>query len=291
MADRLTNAQRYGRFTTVPFFVRLLAPMLKATIYGPIARIHMARTFFGRSLYTVEAYLVDGLLIDTGCPATSSELVAWCCEQDIHQVINTHHHEDHAGGNRALQKALSLSIVAPSEALSTLADPPRLPLYRRIVWGQPDNVTVKSLGDVVETEHYRFDVLPTPGHCPDHICLFEREQGWLFSGDLFIHERVRYLRVDEDARAILESLRRVLALRPRLLICSHSGLVKDACGAIERKIAYWEGLTEQARALRQEGLLLREATERLLGPEDMMLYLTRGHFSKLNLICSLLEEL
>jgi glyoxylase-like metal-dependent hydrolase (beta-lactamase superfamily II) len=158
------------------------------------------------------------------------------------------------------------------------------------VWGQPGNVAVQPLGDVVETDHYRFEVIPTPGHCPDHVCLFERGQGWLFSGDLYVHERVRYLRADEDAVCSLESLRRVLALRPRLLVCSHAGLIEDGCGAIEGKIAYWEGLAEQARALRREGVSLREATDRLLGPEDMMARLTRGRFAKINLIRSLLGE-
>jgi hypothetical protein len=98
------------------------------------------------------------------------------------------------------------------------------------------------------------------------------------------------LRTGEDAQSTLNSLRRVLALYPRLLACSHAGLIKDACGAIERRIAYWEILAEQARALRQEGLSLREVTDRLLGPEDMMFYLTWGQFSKLNLIRLLLEE-
>jgi glyoxylase-like metal-dependent hydrolase (beta-lactamase superfamily II) len=263
--------------------------MLKATTHGPITRIHLERTILGRP-FTVEVYLVDGLLIDTGCPVTSSELVAWCRERAIRQVVNTHHHEDHVGGNRALQKTLGLPIAAPREALPILANAPRLPLYRRIVWGQPGRVMANPLGDIVETEHHRFEVLPAPGHCPDHVCLFERERGWLFSGDLFIHERVRYLRADEKAQDTLESLRRMLALRPRLLVCSHAGLVEDACGALKRRIAYWESLAEQARALRREGLLLREATDRLLGPKDMLFYLTWGQFSKLNLIRSLLEE-
>jgi len=264
--------------------------MLCSTEYGPITRIHLARTAFGRPLYTVEAYLVDGLLIDTGCPATGPELVAWCRGRNVRQVVNTHHHEDHSGGDSALQGALGLPIAAPPETLPVLADFYRLPLYRRVIWGQPGSVIAEPLGDVVETEHYRFDVIPTPGHCPEHICLFEREQGWLFSGDLFIHERVRYLRTDEDTLETLESLRRVLALRPRLLVCSHAGLIADSCGAIERKIAYWEGLAEQARALRHDGLLLPEVTDRLLGPEGLMTRLTRGHFAKINLIRSLLEE-
>jgi ribonuclease/clavin/mitogillin len=264
--------------------------MIRSTEYDPITRIHLARTAFGRPLYTVEAYLVDGLLIDTGCLATASELVAWCRGRGVRQVVNTHHHEDHSGGDGPLQKELRLPIAAPPGAISILADFPRLQLYRRVVWGQPGGVAVKPLGDVVETAHYCFQVIPTPGHCHDHVCLYEREQGWLFSGDLFIHERVRYLRADEDARGILESLRRVLALQPRLLICSHAGLVEDACGAIERKIAYWEGLARQGRALRRAGHSLREVTDRLLGPEDMMFRLTRGHFAKINLMRALLDE-
>lgn len=141
-----------------------------------------------------------------------------------------------------------------------------------------------------ETYHYRFQVIPTPGHCPDHVCFYEPREGWLFSGDLFIHERMRYLQAEEDAHAILESLRRVLALRPRLLFCSHAGLVKDACGAIERKIAYWEQLAERARALHSQGLSLREIRDRLLGPEGWMTRFSGGHFAKIHLIRSLLAK-
>jgi len=264
--------------------------MLQVVEHGPITRIHMARTLFGRPLYTVEAYLVDGLLIDTGCPGTARELVAWCRERGVQRVVNTHHHEDHSGGDAPLQRALGLPVYAPPQALPILADFPRLQFYRRLVWGQPRSVAAEPLGATVETDRYRFEVIPTPGHCPDHVCLFEPRQGWLFTGDLFIHERVRYLRADEDARLILDSLRRVLTLRPRLLVCSHAGLVEDACGAIERKIAFWEGLAKEARALREQGLSLRQATDRLLGPEDMMARVSRGHFAKIHLIRSLLEE-
>jgi glyoxylase-like metal-dependent hydrolase (beta-lactamase superfamily II) len=264
--------------------------MLRSTEYGPITRIHMARTFFGRPLYTVEAYLVDGLLIDTGCLATASELTAWCRERGVRQIVNTHHHEDHSGGDGVLQKALGLSVAVPPQAIPILADFPRLQFYRRIIWGQPGNVAAEPLGSVVETDHYRFEVIPTPGHCPEHICLFEPEQGWLLSGDLFIHERVRYLRDDEDARATLESLRRVLALRPRLLICSYAGMIEDACAAIERKIAYWESLAEQAQTLQRQRLSLRAISDRLLGREGMMTRVTGGHFAKINLIRSLLQE-
>jgi glyoxylase-like metal-dependent hydrolase (beta-lactamase superfamily II) len=128
--------------------------VLRFTDHGPITRIHLARTFLGRSLYTVQAHLVDGLLIDTGCPATASELVTWCRERDIRQVVNTHHHEDHSGEDWALQKMLGLPVAAPPQAVRILAGFPHLEFCRRVLWDQPGNVTVEPLGDVMETDRY-----------------------------------------------------------------------------------------------------------------------------------------
>ncbi len=262
--------------------------MLSISHHGPVTRLHMARTFFGRPLYTVNAYFVGGLLIDTGCPGTARPLLAWCRTQNVQQVVNTHHHEDHSGGNGLLRRVLGVPVAAPPDTLPILARFPRLPLYRRMVWGQPEDVTAEPLGAVVETEHYRFEVIPAPGHSPDHVCFFEPRQGWLFSGDLFIHERVRYIRREEDIGGILRSLREVLARKPRVLFCAHAGMVENAGEAIRRKIAYLEELARQARTLQQQGLSLEEIVRRTLGPETRMTHLTGGDFSKANLIRGLL---
>jgi len=264
--------------------------MLETETRASITRLHMARTIFGRPLYTVNAYLVDGLLIDTGPPATAGELVAWCRGQDVRRAINTHHHEDHSGGNWAVQHKLGLPLAVPAASVPIMADYYPLEIYRRIVWGQPRNIVAEPLGDLVETEQHRFRVIPTPGHSPDHVCFFEPEQGWLFGGDLFVHEQARYARPEEEIWEVLESLRLVRALNPRLLFCSHAGFVDDACGAIERKILYWEGLAEQARILSAKGLSTREITNRLLGSEGWGTRITGGHSAKINLILGLLKE-
>ena len=263
--------------------------MLEVTSHGPITAICLAKTLLGRPLHTVIVYLVDGLLIDSGPPHTAGEMAAWCRGQPIDRIVNTHHHEDHCGANERLQRELGVPVYASPLTAALLADLPRIQLYRQAVWGRPRNLVAQPLDRRLETDHYTFEVIPTPGHCPDHICLWEPHQGWLFSGDLFIHERVRYLRVDEDLGALIESLRRALALRPRLLVCAHAGVVTDACGALERKIAYWADLQAQAQALARAGLTPRQMMNRLLGPEGRITRVSCGHISQINLVRALLS--
>lgn len=263
--------------------------MLQVTPHGPITAIRLAKTVLGRPLHTVIAFVFDGLLVDSGPPYTARELASWCQTQSIRQIVNTHHHEDHSGGNARLHRELGLPVYASPATAALLADFPGIQLYRRIVWGHPRNLTVRSLGDRLETEHYSLHVIATPGHCPDHVCLWEPQQGWLFSGDLFIHERVRYLRVDEDFGALIDSLQRVLALRPQWLVCAHAGLVPDACGALERKIAYWADLQEQALVLAGAGFTARHISDRLLGKEGRITRVSSGHISQINLIRALLK--
>jgi ribonuclease/clavin/mitogillin len=263
--------------------------MLQVTSHGPITAIRLAKTVMRRPLYTVTAFLVDGLLIDSGPPYTAGELVAWCRGQPVRQVVNTHHHEDHSGGDARLHRELGLPVSASPLTAALLADFPTIQLYRRIVWGRPQDLVVQPLGDRLETAHHTFEVVPTPGHSPDHICLWEPHEGWLFSGDLYIHERVRYLREDEDLGALIHSLQRALALRPRLLVCAHAGVIADGCSALERKIAYWAGLQEEARALAAAGLSPRQITDRLLGKEGRITQVSCGHISQINLIRALLS--
>ena len=117
----------------------------------------------------------------------------------------------------------------------------------------------------------------------------EPKAGWLFSGDLFIGGRVKYLRADEDARLALDSLRHTLTLDFDTLLCSHAGTVQDGKAALRRKIDYWENVQGRARDLLQTGQSLESIRDQVLGSESSMTVVTRGHFSKLNLIKSLVQ--
>ena len=266
--------------------------MIKTQEIEGVVKIKLARSLLGRPFYFTTAYWVDGLLIDTGCAHTQEELLATVEDLGIDRVVNTHSHEDHFGANGALQARWNVEVLAHAKALPILADPRllRLQPYRRIFWGYPPPSAAKPVGEVVETTHHRFQVIHTPGHSPDHICLYEREKGWLFTGDAYIGGRDRALRADYDIYGIIDSLNKLAKLDSTRLFPA-SGTVRDNPRQdIVLKIKYLEELGEQVRELHQEGLSRSQIRKAVFGGEMPIAYITLGHFSGRNLVRSYLEN-
>lgn len=112
---------------------------------------------------TGEALAVDPL--DYGkCLAAARER-GWT----ISQILNTHEHGDHTGGNKAMVEATGAEVIAHENAGR------RIPGMTRGV-GAGDIIRV---GKTVELE-----CLDTPGHTMSHICLLSHtDRPALFSGD------------------------------------------------------------------------------------------------------------
>ena len=258
--------------------------MLTFTPHDDVTEVRADIMVGRRSIYHVSAFLFDGTLFDSGPPRTGRALAQWAQTQTIQQIANTHHHEDHIGGN----PFVPVPAFAPAWTVAYLANPPRIPLYRRLVWGQPRPGAATPLGETLSSAHHTLHVIPTPGQAHDHVAFWLPERGWLFSGDLFIATRARYIRPEDDLPAWLASLRRVLAYDFDTLFCAHAGRVTDAHAAIRRKIAFWEELGQQTRELAGQGYDEAAISRQLLGRDNFLTWWSRGNFSKRNLIHALL---
>ena len=87
----------------------------------------------------------------------------------ITQLLNTHEHIDHTGGNAAVVAATGAKVIAHHQAGSRISG-----VDRGVKAGD-----VIKVGKTVELE-----CLDTPGHTMCHICLFAHtDQPALFSGD------------------------------------------------------------------------------------------------------------
>jgi len=110
----------------------------------------------------------DALAID---PLDYDKCLAVARKNDwtVSQILNTHEHGDHTGGNSAMVAATGAKIIAHRNA----AD--RIPNMSRGV----------SAGDIIKIgKTVEMECLDTPGHTMSHICLLSHtDQPALFSGD------------------------------------------------------------------------------------------------------------
>ena len=260
---------------------------------GEVRKFRLSRTLFGRGLYYTAAYWVDGLMIDTGCAHTVQDLLSATDEINVDLIVNTHSHEDHIGANSALTSRFGAKIKTHPLALPVMASPRKqqpLKPYQRIMWGYPAASLGTDIADTIATDRYQFQVLHTPGHSSDHICLFEPDQGWLFTGDAFVGGRDQALRADYNIWQIIRSLKKLAKLNARLLFTGSGSVRENAHSDLSEKMHYLEDTAERALDLHRRGMSYGRIRRILFGRELPISYLTLGHFSGKNLVRSFVED-
>ena len=112
---------------------------------------------------TGEALAVDPL--DYEKCLTAAKEAGW----SITQILNTHEHRDHTGGNESMVRQTGARILAHKNAKDKIAD-----MARGLGAGD-----IVKVGKTVELE-----VLDTPGHTMSHVCLLSHtDQPALLCGD------------------------------------------------------------------------------------------------------------
>ena len=230
--------------------------------------------------YSVFVFLVRDQLIDTGFPGARRTVARLLDERRPRGVIVTHQHEDHAGNVELIARRGLPIAMARSTEDALRAGEARVGFYRQACWG-----VMAPLRVAIELhEPAGLELVPTPGHSPDHHIVWDAERETLFAGDLFLGVKVRVARPMEDPRALARSVRRAAALRPRVLLDAHRGIVPNGVDALRAK-AQW--LDETIGAIDDriaQGWGDRAITRAVLGREDLVYAVSRGDLSRLNFV-------
>ena len=156
----------------------------------------------GREPALVDAGVGDAAHVDRVAEALAGAPLA--------RVLITHWHPDHVKGLPALRDRW-----------------PRL-------------VDVEAAGPEVPAGDGALEIIPTPGHSPDHLCFLDRGSGDLYCGDLARQGGTIVIpaRKGGDLRAYLASLRLVRDLAPARLLPGHGPIVTDPIALIDEYLAH-----------------------------------------------------
>jgi len=253
--------------------------MLVATKHGPVTRLKMSSRSSRLAGLDVSAYVIRGVMIDTGLPRAWGDLEKVLPELQLRGAIVTHEHEDHAG-NAPRLAAIGVPLCLDPRTEQTLRSRPQILPYRRIVWGRPEALA----GNVIPFAPAPLEFVATPGHSEDHHAVWDPETESLFSGDLWLGVRSRAMHHHEEPHRIIESLKRVLALRPRHLFDAHRGDVSTPIDAIEAKISWMTETIGEIERRVDEGWSDRAILRETLGGEERSAYVSAGEYARMNFV-------
>jgi glyoxylase-like metal-dependent hydrolase (beta-lactamase superfamily II) len=204
----------------------------------------------------INAYLIGGVLVDTGVAASASRLAPIVRDRGVEAIALTHAHGDHGGSARRLSEEFGLPVwvgTADRDATESGKAVKKAPFDRpglRVVAGLLGDfrgVPVARMlaeGDALAAG---FTVLDVPGHSPGHVAFWRASDGVLIAGDVFfnmhllttvpgLREPPAPLSVDVELNRASE--RRLAALAPTVAAFGHGPVLRgDAAARLQRFVA------------------------------------------------------
>jgi glyoxylase-like metal-dependent hydrolase (beta-lactamase superfamily II) len=252
--------------------------MIEATTHGDVTRLRMWTLRSAAVGYDVSAYLVRGVLIDTGFRNVEADLIRALTRHRARGVVVTHWHEDHAGNAPSLAGVLPMWMPGGTE--EKLRERPQVKLYRHFTWGRPDPLT----RPLEPLDFSPLRAIATPGHSADHHVVFDPETATLFSGDLWLGVRVKVVGASENPYDILGSLERAIALNPRRMFDAHRGLVETPVAALRAKHEWLTATVGEIERGLDAGQSDAAILRNVLGGEEPVAYLSQREYSRINLV-------
>lgn len=159
-------------------------------------------------------------------------------------VVNSHTHYDHVGGNAEFDRILALSTpytaanqagfphtelageVAPTSFCSGPPSGADTAAFHTRAWRPTRTI---ADGDTLDLGGRALEVLHVPGHTPDAMMLLDRDRGLLFTGDSYYDGTIWLFVPETDFDAYDRSMTRVVALAPglRRLLPAHTTISAD----------------------------------------------------------------
>lgn len=186
-------------------------------------------------------YLLNGsersLLIDTGLGICNiSEIVAKLTDKPV-TAVATHIHWDHIGGHKYysdfyaheaelnwLNGGFPQSLDAIKGYVVERCDLPNEYDVNTYEFFQGMPTEVLHGGECIDIGGRRIEVMHTPGHSPGHMCFWEQERGYLYTGDLIYKGTLTAWFPSTDPEAYLQSVEKVAKLPAKRVFPAHHSL-------------------------------------------------------------------
>jgi glyoxylase-like metal-dependent hydrolase (beta-lactamase superfamily II) len=194
----------------------------------------------------INCYLFVGknkvLLFDTGLGLGNiKEVITGITKLPI-VVLNSHTHYDHIGGNYLFDSIVGLSTSYSKANSKGMSNDALLSFYKQAYTFSNSLLPCISTDyfihpflvnrfvndrEKIELGELTLEILKTPGHSPDGICLFDKVDSLLFSGDI-INKGTLFLHLPEsDFNDFSNSVEKLSAMVP------HIKYVMPAHGSVE----------------------------------------------------------
>ena len=182
------------------------------------------------------SYLIVGekqaLLFDTGMGIGDLKKVVSHLTKLPIIVLNSHTHNDHVGDNWQFSAIYGMDTdftrqnargsqldaqaeIAPGQICGVLPKGFDAKSYATRPW----KITAYAHGgDRFDLGGRTLELIATPGHTPDAICLLDRRNGLLFTGDTYYPAPIWLFRPETDLDAYATSIRRLAALAPQVRV-------------------------------------------------------------------------